>query len=82
MSKVNWVINQTAGKDDSGWGERHLFLAQEWVEKDYEVAVFWYLIAAENGHLGAQNNLGTSYAKGQGIDKDFEQAIFWYKRAG
>jgi hypothetical protein len=37
------------------------------VAQDYKEAVAWYRKAAEQGHTGAQNNLGVSYAKGQGV---------------
>ena len=45
--KVIWVINQTAGKPDSGWGERHFNLATFWVKKGYEVVI----ISGSYNHL-------------------------------
>lgn len=45
--KVIWIINQTAGKPDSGWGERHFFLAQYWVRAGYEVKI----ISGSYNHL-------------------------------
>ncbi|MDP2088353.1 MAG: glycosyltransferase family 4 protein [Flavobacteriaceae bacterium] len=47
MRKVIWVINQTAGKPDSGWGERHYFLSKYWVKKGYEVVI----ISGSYNHL-------------------------------
>lgn len=38
--KVIWIINQTAGTLDSGWGERHFFLANEWKKKGYKTYIF------------------------------------------
>ena len=38
--KIIWVINQTAGTSESGWGERHYFLAKKWKEKGYRVFIF------------------------------------------
>lgn len=38
--KVIWIINQTAGTLSSGWGERHLSLANEWKEKGYKTYIF------------------------------------------
>jgi hypothetical protein len=46
-NKVIWVINQTAGKLDSGWGERHYFLSKYWVQKGYDVKI----ISGSYNHL-------------------------------
>lgn len=40
QEKVIWIINQTAGTLNSGWGERHLFLANEWKKKGYKTYIF------------------------------------------
>ena len=45
--KVIWVINQTAGKPDSGWGERHFYFANYWVQKGYKVKI----ISGSYNHL-------------------------------
>ena len=45
--KVIWVINQTAGKPDSGWGERHYYLSNYWVKKGYAVKI----ISGSYNHL-------------------------------
>lgn len=37
--KTIWVLNMTAGKPDSGWGERHVFLARHWVKKGFNVKI-------------------------------------------
>lgn len=47
MSKIIWIINQTAGNLDSGWGERHFFLSKYWVEKGYKVKI----ISGSYNHL-------------------------------
>lgn len=39
-TKSIWIINQTAGTFDSGWGERHLSLSQYWIKKGYKVKIF------------------------------------------
>lgn len=38
--KTIWVLNQFAGKPDSGWGERHYFFSKYWVQKGYQVFIF------------------------------------------
>lgn len=45
--KVIWVINQYAGKNDSGWGERHYYLAKHWINKGYSVKI----ISGSYNHL-------------------------------
>lgn len=47
MSKTIWIINQTAGNLDSGWGERHYFLSKYWVKKGYKVKI----ISGSYNHL-------------------------------
>ncbi|WP_457611474.1 glycosyltransferase family 4 protein [Lutibacter sp.] len=48
MNKKNiWILNQTAGKPDSGWGERHYYFAKYWVEKGYAVKI----ISGSYNHL-------------------------------
>lgn len=48
MNKKNiWIINQTAGKLDSGWGERHYYLSKHWVDKGYDVKI----ISGSHNHL-------------------------------
>lgn len=39
MSKTIWVINQFAGKADSGWGERHFFFSKYWKNMDIDVKI-------------------------------------------
>jgi len=45
--KVIWVINQTAGKPDSGWGERHFYFSKYWIKKGYDVKI----ISGSYNHL-------------------------------
>ena len=37
--------------------------------------------AAEQGHVGAQNNLGVMYANGDGVPEDDTKAVRWYRQA-
>jgi len=46
-----------------------------------EDAVKWYRKAAEKGHAGAQNKLGTMYKEGRGIVQDEAKAVLWFRRA-
>ncbi len=48
------------------------------VPKDDQQAVAWFRKAAEQGHAGAQLNLGVMYYNGQGVPKDEQMAYFWW----
>jgi TPR repeat protein len=41
------------------------------------MAVRWFTRAAEQGHVGAQDALGTYYWVGRGVPKDVTRAYFW-----
>ena len=41
----------------------------------------WYRKAADQGHAGAQNNLGVMYRDGQGVKQDYVQAHKWLNLA-
>ena len=47
MSKTIWILNQTAGKPDSGWGERHYYLSKYLVQQGYKVVI----ISGSYNHL-------------------------------
>ena len=49
--------------------------------RDAAQAVAWYRKAAEQGDAVAQNNLGVSYAKGEGVPRDAAQAVAWFRKA-
>ncbi len=36
---------------------------------------------AEQGHSGAQNNLGAMYANGEGVPQDYQEAVKWCRLA-
>jgi TPR repeat protein len=40
-------------------------------------AVYWFQLAAEQGHAEAQYRLGQCYARGRGVKKDLAKAYFW-----
>lgn len=47
------------------------------VPQDYSMAMRWFLRAAEQGHVGAQDTLGAYYYLGRGAPKDVMKAYFW-----
>lgn len=50
------------------------------LEDDAE-AVRWFRMAAEQGHAGAQFNLGLMYAEGRSVPEDHAAAVDWYRMA-
>jgi TPR repeat protein len=48
---------------------------------DWDKAAKWYHTVAEQGHSGAQCNLGVCYSNGRGVDKDETEAAKWYRKA-
>jgi len=48
---------------------------------DYVEALKWFRRAAEQGHAGAQSNLGFMYDTGDGVPQDYAEAAKWYHHA-
>lgn len=48
---------------------------------DDAASAHWYRIAAEKGHLLAQQELGTLYAAGRGVEQNDEMAVYWWRQA-
>ena len=51
------------------------------VKKDFNVAIKWYQLAAEQGYSVAQFNLGGMYAAGRGVPRDDAKAAEWHRKA-
>ena len=49
--------------------------------EDHKEAVKWYRLAAEQGELSAQYNLGVMYANGEGVIQDNVYAHMWWNIA-
>lgn len=47
---------------------------------DYEEAIQWYQIAAENGSSKAMNSLGECYFDGTDVQKNYSEAFYWYSK--
>ena len=48
------------------------------VAQNYQEALKWYRLAADQGNTIAQHNLGWSYYDGQGVSKNIEMAYYWW----
>ena len=51
------------------------------VAKDEFTAAKWFRKGAEQGHAGAQYNLGVMYANGQGVPQSLSEALRWLRKA-
>ena len=49
--------------------------------QNFKLASLWFRKAAEQGHAGAQVNLGTLYLLGRGVSASDREALFWFRRA-
>ena len=50
-------------------------------QEKWEESIHYLKLAASQGFLDAQCNLGVSYARGDGIEVDLEEARRWWNRA-
>jgi hypothetical protein len=48
------------------------------VSRDFNEAVKWFKLAADQGSALGQKNLGVMYDMGHGVPQDFKQAVKWY----
>ena len=48
---------------------------------DYENAIKWFTLSANQGYVIAQHLLGGIYEKGQGVPQDYIEAAKWYQLA-
>ena len=47
------------------------------VAQDYQAAIKWYKLAADQGQAKSQNSLGYMYLQGQGVTLDYIRAYMW-----
>ena len=51
------------------------------VSQDYQEALKWFRLAANQGYAGAQSSIGVMYAKGEGVSQNYEEALKWFRLA-
>ena len=49
--------------------------------KECGPAIFWLLMAANQGHLKAQEYVAILYQNGEGVPKDPEKSAYWFSKA-
>ena len=58
-----------------------MYYKGEGVPQDYQEAVKWLRMAAEQGVVGAQFVLGRMYYYGEGVTENDAEAMSWYRKA-
>lgn len=53
----------------------------EGTAKDYQEALKWFHLAAEQNDADAQYNLGFMYGRGEGSPKNHRQSMEWFQKA-
>ena len=48
---------------------------------DLATALREWSALAEQGHVGAQYNLGVMYENGEGVTQDYKEAVKWYRKS-
>jgi len=51
------------------------------IAQDYAEAVRWYRLAADQGNVTAQFNVGVMFYNGTGVAQDYTEAMRWYRLA-
>ncbi len=59
----------------------NLYYRGQYIDKDFEKALYWRHKAAEQGYLIAQASLGAMYHRGKGVPTDNVQAYAWLNNA-
>jgi len=83
-SSIDRVLIQGTEAGDS---DAHFKLAEAYrigrqVPRDYKQAIRWYRRAGKQGHVGAQNDLGSMLLNGMGTAApDPQEAAQWFLRA-
>lgn len=81
LSVERWLALATAGDSRARFHLGKIFSCGLGVHKDYKQAIYWFQLAAEQGHDDAQFSLGWAYHLGLGGYKDAQKASEWYQKA-
>src|SRR5690606_35554652 len=57
------------------------FEGRDDIPKDYNEALKWFRMAADQGDAHAQYHIGIMYHKGHGVTYDINEAMKWYRMA-
>ncbi len=73
---MSWKITPNGAAQKIG--STSMYAQGHGVTQDYKTAFKWFELAAEQGHAGAQYNLGIMYEKGFGVAQDFARVYMWW----
>ena len=59
----------------------YLYRQGRGVARDFDQALHWFRLAAEQSYSYAEFNLGQMYEHGWGVERDLSEAVNWYRRA-
>ena len=79
-----WQASATQGSAHSQFALGALYSAEDiqtGTHQDYAKALSWYWKAADQGHAGAQFNVGIFYANGHAVPRDMAVAAEWWRSA-
>ena len=81
LHRVNEKLDvlRAAGQGDMAAQQRAGMIFHE--QENYQLALYWFNQAAQQGHVIAQESMGTYYINGDGVEKNIESAIYWYEQA-
>jgi TPR repeat protein len=73
LSVERWLALATAGDSQARFHLGKIFSCGLGVHQDYKQAIYWFQLAAEQGHDDAQFSLGWAYHLGLGGYKDAQK---------
>ena len=74
-----WENLAYQGDTDARYQVGEIFFIGLGVEKNYETAIYWHTLAANQKNIESESRLGDIYSSD--TLKDYDTAAFWYKRA-
>ncbi len=82
MEEIQLGSNTSYGEADDHYKMAIAYLnGSNGVEKNPEEAVKLLRQAAEQGHVGAQLDLGLCYCNGSGVEKNYDEAATWFRKS-
>ena len=78
-STAEFSATEMSAEDQYNLGAQ--YYSGQGVPQDYQAAVKWFRLAAEQGHPEAQFFLGQMYSLGQGVAQNYTECMKWVRLA-
>ncbi|KAF9118192.1 hypothetical protein BGW39_001393 [Mortierella sp. 14UC] len=75
------MMNARLGDTDAQVALGDLYRMGQGVHQDFQAAMDWYLLAANQGDPVGQRRVGTLYDHGIGVPVDLEKAMIWFLKS-